>query len=120
MEEPAPPRRLRQRLGHDEENEEALVEAAASGDLELVCHFVEETDTNVNATDDDGGSALLWAAENGHIHVVRYLTEQNARVNARDNQGTIALMRAAGYGRTEVVRYLVECGAKVDIIDRYG
>ena len=58
-----------------------------------------------------GDVALGWAAENGHLHVVKYLVEeQNANLSKDDD---FALRWASGAGYLDVVKYLVEQGANI-------
>ena len=57
--------------------------------------------------------ALRFAAEKGHLEVVKYLLEQGANLHADDN---LALRFAANHDRLEVVQYLLERGADVDVL----
>ena len=58
----------------------------------------------------DNDCALRWAAENGHLRVVKYLVEHGANIHA-DND--CVLRWAAEEGHLEVVKYLVEHGANI-------
>ena len=59
-----------------------------------------------------GGSvAVSWAAENGHLDIVKYLVEdQKADIHYNDE---FALQWASGAGYLDVVKYLVEHGANI-------
>jgi len=57
--------------------------------------------------------ALRWAAENGHLEIVKYLLEQGANLHAADNG---ALRWTARNGHLEVVKHLLEQGADFDIL----
>ena len=54
---------------------------------------------------------MLFAANRGHLEVVRLLLEARADQNAAMQNGTAALMAAAGNAHLEVVRVLLEAGA---------
>lgn len=65
----------------------------------------------VDARDDDGETALMWASGRGFDQMVRFLVEvAGASVNLQDNWGYTALMLAAQCGKIGVVRYLVGAG----------
>ena len=66
--------------------------------------------------------ALLLAAWNGHLEVVRWLVwEGGSSVEERDNHGGTALLWAAANGHLEVVRWLVqEGGSSVEERDLEG
>ena len=49
---------------------------------------------DVNAADEDGQTALMAAAEKGHVSKVRLLLDKGANVNARDKSGKTALQYA--------------------------
>ncbi len=67
---------------------------------------------DVNAKDNHGFTALIWAAKGGHTEAVQALLDKGADVNARDNTGKTALMIAASRGHKEIVQLLKEAGAK--------
>ena len=58
-----------------------------------------------------GDIALGWAAENGHLHVVKYLVEECKADLSKDDE--FALRWASGAGYLDVVKYLVEHGANI-------
>ena len=62
---------------------------------------------NVNAKDNVGRTALMSAAEHGHIEIAELLLKHGADVNAKANKGITALMSAARDGRTEVAEVLL-------------
>jgi len=67
---------------------------------------------DVNAKNNSGETALVWASHNGHAKVVKALLAARADVNAKANDGRTALKiaRAAGYTRT--VNLLRQAGGK--------
>ncbi|KAI5947841.1 ankyrin repeat, SAM and basic leucine zipper domain-containing protein 1 isoform X1 [Manis javanica] len=54
---------------------------------------------------------VMYAARNGHPHVVALLVAHGAEVNAQDENGYTALMWAAHQGHKKVVLKLLELGA---------
>ena len=71
-----------------------------------------EHGADVNATNDDGITALMWAA--GDAEKVRLLLEKGAKANARSALRRTPLLIAATYaGNAEVVELLVKGGEGV-------
>ncbi len=75
---------------------------------------------DVNARDDKGATALMWACALGHTGVVKILLNQKADVHAKDEKGATALMWAAARGHTGVVKILLSHGADVNARDEDG
>lgn len=74
-----------------------------------------------NAKDDDGTTALMRAAKDGHTELVKTLLAQpGIRINEKDPLGHTALMLAAIGGRTETVRLLLDAKADAGITDAQG
>lgn len=66
---------------------------------------------DINATDNNGMTALMWAARNGRKEVVPVLLEKSADVNARDRQGKNALDLAEYYRQEHTKELLLKAGA---------
>lgn len=49
---------------------------------------------DVNAAENDGETALMAAAEHGHITIVKLLLANRAQVDMKDKQGRVALQYA--------------------------
>lgn len=75
----------------------------------------------VNHQDDDGATALMYAAGNGDTEAVNALLRNGALVNIADNEGETALMKAAASSCTEeTVRALLSAGADLTARDHKG
>jgi ankyrin repeat protein len=90
---------------------EDLRRAAQSGNTAEVRSLLD-AGAEVNATDDDGFTALLLASTWGHPEVVHLLIKAGADVNAQDKDGATELMHASQAGHTEIVELLKRAGAK--------
>ena len=88
-----------------------LWEASAKGHTDTVKALLEQG-ADVNAKDNDGFTALMFAARDGQTDTVPALLAKGADVNAKDNDGRTALMRAKKKGHKEIVQLLKKAGAK--------
>ena len=80
----------------------------------------EITKADVNARDEVGATALMFAAGYGTAESVKVLLDAGADLNARNEDGWTALMRAAGKGTAESVKVLLDAGADVNAMDEDG
>ena len=87
-----------------------LIEAAGSGNLELVQSLFSQG-VNIHAYND---YALISSVNNGHLDVVKYLVDAGADIHANHNQ---ALRDASEKGHLKVVKYLVEHGADIHTLN---
>lgn len=96
-----------------------LRHAARRDNVEMVAVF-PEFGFDINAPDADGQpeGAILEAAGDGVINVVRWLLDHGAKIN-QEVDGVvrcIPLSRAARHGHLEVVKMLVEHGADINAV----
>ncbi len=94
--------------------EQALMEAAFNGNLEMVQGLISNG-IAVDTKTPDSQTALMWAAFNGHSQVVAYLLDQKASLEAKDANSRTALMYASSGPFTETVELLLEKGAEVNV-----
>jgi ankyrin repeat protein len=98
----------------------SLVDASTVGDTKGVARLLAQQ-ISVNARDERfGRTALMWAAQNGHIEVMHLLLDRGAEIDASAQDGETALMLAAGDGRAEAVLLLLARGAQMDKKDKEG
>ena len=96
-----------------------LIEAARSGDADLVTRLLEQG-AGVMAKDPLDRTALHHAAMEGHVRVVELLIRAGADVNAEAYGEETALHLAAHYGYKDVVALLLDNGAEKDARDIDG
>ncbi|MCE2993293.1 MAG: ankyrin repeat domain-containing protein, partial [Candidatus Jidaibacter sp.] len=103
-----------------------LFDGAKSGNKQDVQEALN-AGVNVNAVNNDGHSALHWAADSGNMAIVKLLIKEAAAVNAVDKAvnavdkyGDTPLHWAIRANHTAVVELLIETGAKVNAVDKYG
>ncbi len=71
-----------------------LMRHCATGDIARV-KILLDTKANLNDVNVNGYSALMFAAEEGHLDVVRYLVERGADINMKNGLDHTALFLAA-------------------------
>ena len=93
---------------------EDFIKAAKRGDLSEVKRLLT-MGSDVNATDKDGTTALMLAAEASEENcraIVEVLLAHGANVNAKDKNGQTALSLASKAGPKKVVELLRKARAK--------
>ena len=109
------------RIEKDVSIEEALLFAAADGELETVQRYIEIQEVDINTEDKVSGCTPLYAAaENGHLHVVMYLVDKGADKNKYENKGNTPLHGASFHGHMHVVQYLLQVGANANKANDQG
>lgn len=89
---------------------------------EIINNFNRNTGDNLESSQDDNGySPLFYAAENGHMEIVKYLIELGVSIDAAGYATQKTPLGIAVYnGHIEIVKYLVEKGANIDKKDHLG
>lgn len=88
--------------------------------VELVEKIISKTQ-NINEVDNDGWSALMYAARHcKNVQIIDMLVKNGADVNLQTKQGTTALMMAVKYNSGDVVKSLCNYGANRYITDKKG
>ncbi len=100
-----------------ERRQKYFTAAAANGSLHRM-QLLHIAGANVN--DSYGSSALVLAAGQGRLDIVRYLLDEHADVNARETHGNTALTEAAFFGHVPVIKELLLRGADVNALTPNG
>lgn len=95
-----------------------VLRAAQSGDASLKSLLSQGV--NINATDEDGETALMDVADDRNATALQLLIANGANVNLADEDGETALMKAADEGRVQNVILLIQAGADVNAADDEG
>lgn len=96
-----------------------MVDSAYQGDYDAVQAELA-AGVSPDAKSPIGMTALMAAARNNNLKIVKLLLDAGANVNAQDSHGWTALMAAAYKGNTEAVRMLIEAGAIIDMRSNEG
>ncbi|HEX4274501.1 MAG TPA: ankyrin repeat domain-containing protein [Bryobacteraceae bacterium] len=91
--------------------EMTLPGAAESGDHAAAMRLANAGGSNVNAAGPDGSTAIMYAAANNDLELVRALIKAGANVKMKNQFGTSALTEAAIIGAAPVIDALLKAGA---------
>jgi ankyrin repeat protein len=92
---------------------DSLPEVAAAGDSAAAIALVDGK-ADVNARQDDGTTALHWAAYHDDLPLLRRLLKAGARANVANDYGSTPLAEAAERADPEALRLLLDAGANVE------
>ncbi|XP_025038905.2 ankyrin repeat domain-containing protein 33B [Pelodiscus sinensis] len=103
----------------DRNNRTGLIVACYQGFVDIIIALAQCPHVDVNWQDNEGNTALITAAQAGHITITNYLLNYfpGLDIEKRNVFGYTALMKSAMQGRTECVRALMLAGADVHATD---
>uniref|UniRef100_A0A8C8RXC4 Ankyrin repeat domain 33B n=1 Tax=Pelusios castaneus TaxID=367368 RepID=A0A8C8RXC4_9SAUR len=103
----------------DRNHRTGLIVACYQGFVDIVIALAQCPHVDVNWQDNEGNTALITAAQAGHVTITNYLLSYfpGLDIEKRNIFGFTALMKAAMQGRTECVRALMLAGADVHTTD---
>ena len=96
-----------------------LVNASKNGNIDQVKLFLD-LGVNVNVSDRNHKSSLLYAAEKGDLELVKLLLKHGADPNDKDYHGDSSLYYATRGGHLEVVKLLLNNGSNVNAKNSHG
>ncbi|KAL1920213.1 uncharacterized protein VTP21DRAFT_1359 [Calcarisporiella thermophila] len=94
-----------------------FLRAASNGDAFTLSRMLNNCRKylDIDAGDEDGTTALIYACCFGHLEATRLLLKSGANPNAKDNYGWTPLVWAANNNHLEIARLLLEYNAYTDI-----
>ena len=98
-----------------------ILHACAEKGIESISFFSLRNGANVNSKDDEGYTALMVAAQIGHLRTTKALLMYGANVNLHSTEErTTALIEAVREGYEEIVQILLDHGAEINYQDTDG
>jgi ankyrin repeat protein len=88
-----------------------LFQAATSNNINLISYLGDKKIIGINAKNNDGMTALHYAAISGKVKAMEALIKHGADINAKANDGRTALHYAASFGKVEAMEALMKLGA---------
>lgn len=103
----------------------SAIGAAAGGCLsfdnqEAVIRLLIDAGANIDRKDDQGKTALFFAAGLGRLDIIRLLHENNANHHAASSSGLIPLHVAICLEQEKAATFLLELGSDPTVIDNHG
>lgn len=91
----------------------AIIAVVTYNDLPSVLAVLKAT-KNINAVDEGGMNALMWAVYNEHDNtaIIKALLDRGVDIHVKDKKGLTALDWARKKGNTKTVAMLLEAGAR--------
>lgn len=96
-----------------------LIEYAEQGNTELVEQLLQ-SGANINATNEQGRTAVMAATYRNHVETVEALIQAGADINIRDHQRNNVFLYAGAEGMAEILQLAIEADADVTLTNRYG
>lgn len=100
--------------------EEQLRKAARDGQADVVEKLLANPDVQLDAQDDKGWNALMYAARSDRAETMVLLLRGGAELNRVNTEGETALIIATKRGNVEAARQLLMAGADVAAKDARG
>ena len=83
--------------------------------------FLETIDQyDLEATDDEGNTAVMWAVMKNKPNYLKMLMCKKASPDVCNNEGIFPLHKAVDTGNEQLVEILCQCGADIDVVDGAG
>lgn len=93
--------------------------ASYSGQLDVVKWLVEEKHADIDKVSQDGFTALMCAAKNGHTHICSYFLQKGTTsVFAVNKAMETAVTYALHHGHRDVVSLLAKDGGPIEVKGR--
>lgn len=83
-----------------------------------VVKLLLDSGADLETTDDNGNTPLIWAATHGHVDSIRVLLDRGADHTARNNSDKTPLSIATQKGHSIVARQLLMHGADANVVNK--
>lgn len=93
-----------------------FIQFAEKGKSDSVFYFLDQG-TDINARTWDNYTALIFAAQNGHLQTVKILLYNGAEPNLKSDSKECAIVSAAKFNHIAIVDILLQYGANIDSQD---
>ncbi|HET9844009.1 MAG TPA: ankyrin repeat domain-containing protein [Gammaproteobacteria bacterium] len=100
------------------QNLPALHKAAKKGDLQKIEELLEANAIAINEQDQNGRTAMHYAAKNGNLEVCKKLASAGIDIDAADFSGLTSLYSAVKNQDKELTEFLINSGSNVHFV--YG
>lgn len=102
-----------EKTSHSKIGKFTLIKWVKEGNAENVRHVLS-IGGKPDQADENGMTALMWAAELGNGEIIKILLEEDANPGKADKDGRTALMFVSGNNCADIIRMLADAGADVN------
>lgn len=99
---------------------EEYMEAAKEGKMDVVLNFLDKNPQDIDKVDEEGYTALMYAALEGHENLVSVLLLGNADVNKSAKDGLTPLLLSCVEGNINIIKKLLLKKANFNAVDKDG
>ncbi|WP_213579869.1 ankyrin repeat domain-containing protein [Paenibacillus lautus] len=96
-----------------------LIESAEQGNTEQVRQLLQ-SGANIDATDEQGRTAVMAATYRNHVDTVDALIQAGADINIQDHQLNNVFLYAGAEGMLDILRLAIDADADVTLTNRFG
>lgn len=96
-----------------------LLQAAFDGDVSALIQALKDT-ADINTTTEQGVSPLIYAAQQGHVDLVKILVYNKANIYHKSNDSVNVLLAASIFNHVEIVDFVAGKGLSVNTFDNRG
>jgi ankyrin repeat protein len=97
-----------------EGNAQQMLQLASQGETAEALQLLDADGIDVNATQTDGSTALLWAVYHNDPDLVERLLDLGANAGLRNSYGATPLAQAATNGNADIIKRLLRAGVAAD------
>lgn len=100
-------------------NGKLLFKFAHEGNCDGIALLLDQG-ADIEVTDEDGWTSLIWAACNGCCDAVELLLDRGANIEAVDGRGCTSLILTASSTYGKAVQLLLDRGANINAVNNNG
>ena len=104
----------------DDEADYDYINACKHNLIDTLIDLLHDHEIDVNWTDSDGWSGLMWAADNGHYHIVKILLQNDVNINLRNKLGFTAFHYACYHKYVNILQLLIDHNCDINIASSQG
>ncbi len=97
-----------------------LINAAGSGNMDIVSYLIEDKGFDVNFKDNNEYSPFNAAAGSGNVELIKYMIGKGADIHTATSIGTYPIVNAIYSDSLAAVEYLFELGCEYDVPNQWN
>ena len=103
-----------------QDKDNCILQAAKSGNINLIKWLIRNEGCSLNARNTDGTSCLLYAIKKGEIDLVKWLLRNGCSLNEMDNFGNGPMLYSIESCEIDMISYLLQNGCSLQEENVFG